>query len=78
MRQALGENIWHYLYYLLVDERSVNLRNDIAHGWIAALACDRLKTQMIIFTVLLLTGLHRTPEPAEESSDTNESEDNHT
>lgn len=61
VKQALGDNIWHYLYYLLVDERSLNIRNDVAHGWIAAPACDRLQTQMILFTILLLTGLRRTP-----------------
>jgi hypothetical protein len=69
VRGILGKDIWHYLYYLLVDERGINLRNDVAHGWITYLACNRLTVQMALFAILLLTNLYRPRESGEEESD---------
>lgn len=76
VRQVLGENVWYYLYYSLVDEKGLNIRNDIAHGWITAPNCDRLIVQIVLFTILLITGLREVPKPDEENPSTTRSENN--
>lgn len=57
VKQALGEPIWTYLDYTLVDEQGLNLRNDVAHGWIDFLDCSRSTVQILLFVILLLTRL---------------------
>lgn len=76
VRQALGEDIWYYLYYSLVDERGLDLRNDVAHGWIVFPACSRVSVQIVLFAILLLTRLRRTPRPGEENLNLEEGEEN--
>jgi hypothetical protein len=61
VRKALGESIWHYLYFALVDESGLNLRNDIAHGWITIETCNRVTVQVSIYCVLLVTRLQSSP-----------------
>lgn len=70
VRRVLGEAIWYYLSYALVDEKGWNLRNDIAHGWIASPNCNRTVVQIVLFAILLLTRLHRASESTDENSDT--------
>jgi hypothetical protein len=72
VRRALGEPIWYYLNYALVDERGWNLRNDVAHGWIASPACNRAAVQIVLFAILLLTRLHRASQPPEEDTNAEE------
>jgi hypothetical protein len=75
VRRALGEPIWYYLNYALVDERVWNLRNEVAHGWISAVDCNRVTVQVVLFAILLLTRLHRASESPEEDSYTEEAEE---
>jgi hypothetical protein len=77
VRTALGEDLWHYLYHLLVDERGFNLRNDIAHGWIEFSNCNRIPVQIVLFAILQLTrlkGVWQLPDqvPAEQKIETEE------
>jgi hypothetical protein len=65
VRTALGEDLWFYTCYVLVDESGLNLRNDVAHGWIQFHSCNRLTVQIILFLILLLTRLHREHEEDE-------------
>jgi len=46
VRSILGESIWYYLNFALVDESGLNLRNDIAHGWIELESCNRATVQI--------------------------------
>jgi len=55
VRNILGESIWYYLNFALVDESGLNLRNDIAHGWIELESCNRLTVQISLYCILLLT-----------------------
>lgn len=59
VRSALGEDMWYYFYCALVDENHLNLRNDVAHGWIKFHSCNRLSVQVVLFLILLLTRLQR-------------------
>jgi len=61
VKKALGESIWHYIYFALIDESGLNLRNDIAHGWMKIDGCNRFTFQISIYCVLLLTNLRRVP-----------------
>lgn len=54
----VGESIWHYEDYALVNEHGLNLRNDVAHGWVVSPQCNRMSVQVILFAILLLTRLH--------------------
>lgn len=58
VKKVLSESIWHYLYFALVGESGLNLRNDIAHGWIKIESCNRITVQIGIYCMLLLTRLH--------------------
>jgi hypothetical protein len=58
VQRNVGESIWHYLDYALVNERGLNLRNDVAHGWVVSPQCNRMSVQVILFAILLLTRLH--------------------
>lgn len=64
VRSVLGEGMWKYLHYVLVDERGPNLRNDVAHGWITAPGCHRVAVEIILFVMLQLTRLHRSTDGA--------------
>lgn len=55
VRRALGEGLWTQLCYILVDEQGMNLRNDVAHGWLPADACNRGIANVAVFVPLLLT-----------------------
>jgi len=55
VKRVLGDRIWLYLNYALVDEMGLNLRNDVAHGWIAKAQCNRYLAQLLIHIFLLLT-----------------------
>jgi hypothetical protein len=55
VKRVLGDRIWLYLNYTLVDEMGLNLRNDVAHGWIAKAQCNRYLAQLLIHIFLLLT-----------------------
>jgi len=55
VKRVLGDRIWLYLNYALVDEMGLNLRNDVAHGWIAKAQCNRYVAQLLIHILLLLT-----------------------
>lgn len=57
VRRALGDGLWTQLYYVLVDEQGMNLRNDVAHGWVSADACNRGVASLAAFLPLLLTFL---------------------
>lgn len=57
VRAGLGERIWLYIDYALVDGRGPNLRNEVAHGWIQQLECNQITTEVLLFIVLILTGL---------------------
>ncbi len=59
VKKALGENVWYYLNFVLVDEKGLNLRNDIAHGWIGPDQCNRINVQIALFCMLLITMLVR-------------------
>jgi len=55
VKRVLGDQVWLYLNYTLVDEMGLNLRNDVAHGWIAKAQCNRYLAQLLIHIFLLLT-----------------------
>ncbi len=57
VRNVLGESIWYYLNFALVDESGLNLRNDIAHGWIELGSCNRVTVQISLYCILQLTRL---------------------
>ena len=57
VRKALDEGVWHYLYFALVDESGLNLRNDVAHGWIRIESCNRTTVQICLYAILLVTRL---------------------
>jgi lysyl-tRNA synthetase class 1 len=59
VRESLGETIWYYLDFALVNERGLNIRNDVAHGWVASPQCNRYPVQVVLFAILLLTRLRR-------------------
>jgi hypothetical protein len=59
VRNTLGESIWYYLYFALVDESGLNLRNDIAHGWIELESCNRVTVQISLYCILQLTRLQK-------------------
>lgn len=65
VRKAFGEDIWNYLWYALVDENGLNLRNDVAHGWIRSSQCTRVSVQVILYVILLLTRLRQERDRAE-------------
>ena len=67
VRGCLGEDIWHYFYYAFVNEHGLNIRNDIAHGWIHPEFCHRGLVQVVLFAILLLTGLGRKEESQAET-----------
>jgi hypothetical protein len=59
VRERLGEDVWHFLYHTLVDENGLNLRNDVAHGWLQLHHANRITANLVIFIVLLLTASGR-------------------
>ena len=59
VRNILGESIWYYLNFALVDESGLNLRNDIAHGWIELESCNRVTVQISLYCILQLTRLQK-------------------
>lgn len=59
VRQIIGESIWYYFSYSLLDERGLNLRNDVAHGWIQESGCNRVSVQIVLFAILLVTRIRR-------------------
>jgi hypothetical protein len=63
VRASLGEAIWYYLDYALVNEWGLNIRNDVAHGWVGSPQCNRFPVQIILFAILLLTRLNRADRP---------------
>jgi len=62
VRNILGESIWYYLNFALVDESGLNLRNDIAHGWIKFESCNRVTVQISLYCILQLTRLRKNEE----------------
>lgn len=54
VQENLGETIWHYLDYALVNERGLNLRNEVAHGWVKSRHCTRIPVQVVLFAILTL------------------------
>lgn len=65
VKKALGEDLWHYLNFALSDERGFNLRNDIAHGWMRFVNCNRIPVQIVLFIILQLTQLQRVSDPVQ-------------
>lgn len=57
VRNTLGESIFQYLKFALIDESGLNLRNDIAHGWIKSESCNRLTVQIALYCILQITRL---------------------
>ena len=52
---SLGANYHKYLEMVMVDQTGLNLRNEIAHGLIDPLICNKGTTLMVIHLYLLLT-----------------------
>lgn len=61
VREILADGVWYYLNFSLVDENGLNLRNDIAHGWITYEQCNRLIAQIGLYAILLVTRLRNSP-----------------
>lgn len=70
VRQALGEDIWTYLSYGFVDDQGLNIRNQVAHGWLKPEQCHQGLVQIVLFAILILTRLHRMSETAQRNPDT--------
>lgn len=61
VRRSLGERIYTLVEYTLVNPAGMNLRNDVAHGWIEHAGCRRELVDLVIFQMLLLTAFKVTP-----------------
>lgn len=61
VKNVFGNNMWYYIENILVNPSGLNLRNDVAHGWITKSKCNRHTTQLLIYTLLLLTLFHLQP-----------------
>ena len=59
VQRILGERLYLYLHYVLVDETGLGLRTEVAHGWIGFSSCNRLTSQLLLFVILLITQLCR-------------------
>jgi hypothetical protein len=59
VKKVVGESVWYYLNYVLINEIGLNLRNEIAHGWIKIESCDKYSVQVVLFCILLLTRLKK-------------------
>jgi hypothetical protein len=69
VKDSLGERIWHYLEYVLVNPAGLNLRNDVAHGWISKVRCNRYMSQILIYLFILLTRFTIAPTLEEAGTD---------
>jgi hypothetical protein len=69
VKDSLGERTWHYLEYVLINPAGLNLRNDVAHGWISKVRCNRYMSQILIYLFILLTRFAITPTLEEAGTD---------
>jgi hypothetical protein len=57
LRKALGEDIYRYLYTVLVDQGGMNVRNDVAHGVMASERFNLTTATILLHLLLILTRL---------------------
>lgn len=55
IREVLTENLWRYLTVVYIDERGLNLRNDLAHGLVPLNGFNRDVADRLFHTILALS-----------------------
>lgn len=53
--KAFGKRVYKYLQMIMIDQTGLNLRNNIAHGLIDFIACNKLMCTIIIHVLLIMT-----------------------
>jgi Domain of unknown function (DUF4209) len=61
VRELLGEDLWKYLHFSLVDEAGMNVRNEVAHGWLSAASCHHATASLVIFILLQIARVEGVP-----------------
>jgi len=65
VRETLGERVWWYAYYTLVDPLGLHLRTSVAHGWLDFDQCNRQLAQVLTYILIVLTRFALGSAPAE-------------
>lgn len=65
VRETLGERVWRYAHYTLVDPLGLHLRTSVAHGWLDFNQCNRQLAQVLIYILIVLTRFALGSAPAE-------------
>lgn len=68
VREVLKENLWRYLTVIYIDKRGLNLRNDLAHGFLGPNAFNKSTSDRVFHSLLALSLIRAKKDP--ESSET--------